>query len=327
MSLQGAINRLLDFFKTERGKKIQKWSQRIINLVVLSWLVYQLSNIGWLDVWQALPTQPLFYVLFLILFIQLPLFEIFIYRLTWYFNALQSIPIFFIKRVFNKDIMGYSGEVYFFTWATKILGIKKTEAFQIIKDNNIISSVASTLMSIGLLSIFFFTNQIKIIDWIANQNLMYVVGGIIAVIALLIFFIKFRHLVISMPSKTALQIFGLQMGRLLLVQTLNLFMYYVVLPTVPLYIWFTYIAIEIILSRIPFLPSKDLIFVGIGISIAGSLPVSQEAIAGIVVARSVLGKIGGFASFGIAKMFKQREVVPDPKNSSAVFSQLDKIEE
>lgn len=326
MSFNDAANRISEFSKTDRGKKIQKWSRRIINIAVIAWLAYQLSNIGWLNVWQSLPVQPLFYILFLVLFFQLPLFEVFIYRLSWYFDALKSIPIFLIKRVYNKDVLGYSGEVYFFAWATKSLRKKKSEVFHIIKDNNIISSVASTLMSIGLLSAFLFTGQIKIIDWIANQSLIYFIAGILLVAILLILFIKFRHYVISMPQKTAFKIFGIQMGRLLLVQTLNLLMYYVVLPGVPFYIWFTYIAIEIILSRIPFLPSKDLIFVGISISIAGPLAVSQEAIAGIVVARSVLSKAGGFASFGLAKLFKQSDVVPEPENNSAEFNRFDKIE-
>lgn len=126
------------------------------------------------------------------------------------------------------------------------------------KDNNIISSVASTLICIGLLAGFFFTGQIKLIQQIAGENQYYFLAGAVVIIVLVTLFIKFRHTVISMPIKTAYKIFGIQTVRLLLGQILILLMFYVVLPDVPLYIWFTFMAVSLILSRIPFCPIKIL---------------------------------------------------------------------
>jgi hypothetical protein len=312
MRLRNFTSQISSFFKTEKGKKVLKWSQRLINTGVFIWLIFQLSEIGWLNVWEAFPNQPTFYILFLFLFIQLPLFEVIIYRITWQFDALRSIPIFLVKRVYNKDVLGYSGEVYFFAWAKKTLHLNGKDIFKIIKDNNIISSIASTLISLGLLSIFIFTDQIKVIKWIATQDKAYFLGGLLLVVILVFLFVKFRHYVISMPLKTAYKIFGIQTFRLLLGQFVNLLMYYIVMPKVPFYIWFTFIAIEIILSRIPFLPNRDLIFAGMSISIAGGLPVAKEAIAGITLAKSVLNKVGSVASFGLANLFKQSDVVPNP---------------
>jgi len=322
MTFRNITTRVSDFFKTDRGKSILKWSQRFINVGILVLLAYQLSIIGWLKVWQSFPTQPLFYLFFVILFFQLPLFEVLIYRITWTFDALRSIPIFLLKRVYNKDVLGYSGEVYFFVWAKNTLHLEATHILKIIKDNNIISSVASTLFSIGLLSTFLFTDQIKIIEFIANQNQIYFTVGILAVIIVFLLFIKFRHYVISMPLKTAYQIFGIQTVRLFFVQTLNLLMYYVVFPDVAFYVWFTYIAVEIILSRIPFLPNRDLIFAALGIAIAGNLPITEDAIAAILLAKSVLNKIGSAASFGLANLFKQSDVVPNPHETKGGFSDM-----
>ena len=313
MSFKHISSRISDFFKSDRGKKVLKWGQRLINIGILVWLVYQLTDIGWLKVWQSFPSQILFYLLFMFRFLQLPLFEIGIYRLTWFFDALKSVPIFLLKRVYNKDVLGYSGEVYFFAWAKKTLDKSGGEIFKIIKDNNIISSVASTLLSFGLLAIFLFADQIKVMEWIANQNQTYYIGGILFLVIIVFLFIKFRHYVISMPLKTAYQIFGIQIFRLSLSHTVNLLMYYIVLPEVPLHVWFTYIAIEIILSRIPFLPNRDLIFAGISISLAGDLAIAQDAIAGITIAKSVLNKIGGVATFGLANLFKQSGIIPEPE--------------
>lgn len=322
MRFRSITSRISAFFKTDRGKSVLKWGQRLVNIAVLGWLVWQLSVIGWIKVWQSFPTQPLFYLLFVLLFFQLPLFEILIYRITWTFNAVKSVPIFLLKRVYNKDVLGYSGEVYFFVWAKNTLNIPGSEIFKIIKDNNIISSIASTLMSIGLLSLFLFTDQIKMIEWIAEQNRNYFIGGVLLVIIIIFLFVKFRHYVISMQQKTAYKIFGIQMVRLLLVQTINLLMYYVVFPDIPFYIWFTYIALEIILSRIPFLPNRDLIFAAMSIALASDLAISRESIAGIMIAKSVLNKIGSFGSFGLSSLFKQSAVVPNPEQNREGFSKI-----
>jgi hypothetical protein len=322
MNFTDAAHRVTAFFKTERGKQTLKWVQRVVNISVLGWLIYQLTTIGWSEFWHALPALPLFYILFLLHFLQLPLFEVFIYRITWQFDAFRSIPAFILKRVYNKDVLGYSGEFYFFAWAKKTLQLRGREIFNTIKDNNIISSVASTLISIGLLAGFFFTGQIKIIQQIASQNRSYFFAGVILIIIIVALFIKFRHYVISMPLRTAYKIFGIQLFRLLLSQFLNLMMFYVVLPDTPLYIWFTLIAVQIILSRIPFLPSRDFIFAGLSISIAGSMPVSQGAIAGIVITKGVLNKLGGAVSFGATNLFKQSDIVSAPGENTDEYAGL-----
>lgn len=111
-----------------------------------------------------------------------------------------------------------------------------------------------------------------------------------------------------MSWRTAFSIFGIQMLRLLVVQVLNLLMFYVVMPETPMYVWFTYLSIEIILSRIPFLPNKDFIFVSLSISLAGNLDVSESAIAGLMLTRSVLGKILNFIFFAVFSFFKPKDI-------------------
>jgi hypothetical protein len=322
MDIAAITGRMTAFFETEHGKKILTWARRVVNIAIAGWLIYQLTSIGWEEFWRSLPAAPLFYVLFGILFLQLPLFEIFIYRLLWVFNVFKSIPVFILKRVYNKDVIDYSGEVYFFGWAKETLALSGTEIFKTIKDNNIISSVASTLISIGLLAGFFFTGQIKIIQNIASQNRTYFLAGVILLVILAAFFIKFRHTVISMPLKTAYKIFGIQISRLLLGQFIILLMFYVVLPEVPLYIWFTFMAVQLILTRIPFLPSQDFIFAGIAISLAGSMPVAPEAVAGIVIARGILNKVGGIAIFGMTQFLEAKGLIRQPETKTSITDRL-----
>ncbi|MEX0770885.1 MAG: hypothetical protein WD035_09140 [Balneolaceae bacterium] len=311
MNFRKPFERARQYFSTSSGKRVLKWIQHLFLWGILFWLIYQLSLIGWLNVWKSLPKQFWFYFLFIIMYFQLPLFEVLIYRITWTFEALRSIPIFLIKRVYNKDVIGYSGEVYFYVWARSHLSLKDRDIFMTIKDNNIISSIASTIVAVGLLSLFFFTDQIVFIEWVIDHNRAYFFGGTLLVLTLLILFVSFRRFVITMTLDKAYKIFGIQMFRLIFLQCVNVLMYYVVLPDTPLYVWFSLISVEIILSRIPFLPNRDLIFVGMSIGLAEGLMVSQTDIAGIMVARAALGKLFNFLSFGLANLAKKSTIVPE----------------
>lgn len=308
MQFKDLGHQLSSFFESPAGKTLSRWFQRFLFVGIIVWMGTELTKVGWLKVWQALPIQPLFYVFFLIAYFQLPFFEVWIYRLTWTFDALKSIPTFIIKRVYNKDVLGYSGEVYFFVWAKKHLSLNDKDILFTIKDNNIISSVASTFVSVGLLSIFFFTGQVPIEEWFTADQLVYWISGTLFALVLIVVLYRFRNYVIHMSWNTAFSIFGIQMLRLLVVQALNLLMFYVVMPETPMYVWFTYLSIEIILSRIPFLPNKDFIFVSLSISLAGDLDVSESAIAGLMLTRSVLGKILNFIFFAIFSFFKPKDI-------------------
>ena len=207
--------------------------------------------------------------------------------------------------------MGYSGEVYFYLWARKTLSLTDSQILKTIKDNNIISSVASTLVAIGLLSAFLFTDQIKIVDWFANQDQAYFWGGAIFMVVLVILFIQFRHHVISMSMQTAFSIFGIQTFRLILGQAVNVLMYYVVMPETPFYVWFTLVSVEIILTRIPFIPNQDLVYIGISIGIAEGLAVSTSDIAALMVAKGMLNKIFNFLAFGLSAWIKKTNLIPN----------------
>lgn len=308
MQLRDISRYSASLFKSPKGKLIIKWLQKILLIGIITWLGFELTNIGWSNVWKSLPLQPLFYFTFLIIYFQLPLFELWVYRCSWSFVTMKDIPIFIIKRVYNKDVLGYSGEIYFFMWAKKKMIYNGKYIFQTIKDNNIISSIASTVFSIMLLSIFFFTGQLPVEVWFTSKQLVYWISGMVVVLVLILVFYRFRNYIFHMKWSTALIIFGIQMIRLFMVQALNLLMFYIVIPDTPLYVWFSYLSIEIILSRVPFLPNKDFIFVSLSITLADSLNVNESAIAGLMLARSVLGKVANLILFTIFGNTKIKEI-------------------
>ena len=65
----------------------------------------------------------------------------------------------------------------------------------------------------------------------------------------------------------------------------------VVMPEVSLQTWFSFLAVLLVISRIPLLPSRDLIFVGAGIELSRFLDVPPAPIAGMLLVQSVLDKL------------------------------------
>ncbi|MEX0609954.1 MAG: hypothetical protein WEA79_08360 [Balneolaceae bacterium] len=221
----------------------------------------------------------------------LPVSEVFTYRMSWDIKIKESFSIFIIKRVYNKDVLGYSGELQLFSWARKRLGKSDKEIFKVIRDNNILSSVASTTIAFILLLVFFATGQISLLDYLRGENAFTYISIAIIVVIIGIVLWRFRKFFFSMPKKTAFSVLGIHTSRFILVNILQLVQWYVVMPEIPLRIWFTYLSVTLVLSRIPFLPNKDLVFIGASIEISKLINVSTAGIAGLFIAQNVLDKM------------------------------------
>jgi hypothetical protein len=69
------------------------------------------------------------------------------------------------------------------------------------------------------------------------------------------------------------------------------------MPEVPIAVWLTFAAALIIVNRIPFMPGKDLLFVGAGIELAMHLDVATAQVASMLLVASVLTKVLNLSVF------------------------------
>ena len=282
------------FVQSERGRFLLKWARIVFLMGILGYLALKLSEIGWMAVWEALPTHPLFYLFFLLLYVSLPLTEMLIYRVTWRYDVRRSLPAFFKKRVYNRDVMGYAGEVYFFAWARKNVDLNDKEIAKTVRDNNIISSAASTLIALVLLGVFLYIGYFRITDLINDQVLSYLIGGGLLVAVLIPLGLRFRKYIFSMALSTTLLIFAIQCGRLLVGQVLQISQWAVVMPDVNLSVWFTFAAVSIILTRIPFIPNQSLIFLGVGVELSSTVGIPEAAMFSMLGVLAALDKLLNF---------------------------------
>lgn len=290
------------FFKSPLGKKIGHGLRRFFVVAVVGLLLYQLTGIGWTKVFFALPTNPMFYVIFGVIYISLPIAEIFIYRLSWRFSIRKILPVFMVKRVYNKDVIGYSGEAFFYLWAQKNIDEDQTQIFKTIKDYNILSSIASTSVALGLFSLFLFTRHIQLFHWFNEHNRMYLYLGDTFIVLLITGLIVFRHVVISMPMKRAGTIFSILCARLVLTQFLTIWQWHIILPDVDMNVWYTLISVSLLIDRIPLLPNLDLLSANASIKLSPLLKAPTVVIAAIMLVNNALTKIIDVILVGISSL-------------------------
>lgn len=293
----------LAFFESEAGKRIAKIIRAFFLIAIISALVYQLSQIGWSALWEALPRTPLFYLIFFILYFTLPITEQYIYRLSLDFSFWEGFKVFTKKKVLNQEFIGYSGEVYFYIWAKRHLNENSKRILSIVKDNTILSALASTLTALILLAIFIGVININIFDSrFLDTKTTIIGGGLLMIIIFLI--LRFRKSILSVDRATAWKMFAIHELRILWVYTLEVVQWMIVIPMVPLFIWFTFLSIKIITSRIPLLPNRDLLFISASLEISKYVDIGEAAIAGILLTSNILTKVLNllfFTTFSLGK--------------------------
>lgn len=298
MSIPNLWERLKAFLKTERGKTLLKYLRYGVTLGIGGYLIYQLSTIGWKNVWTSLPTTPWFYATVVAMYITLPLFESLIFRALWWMRVHDSLPVLFRKRVLNNDVLGYSGEVYLFLWAKKRLGLPEKRLFGTIKDNAIMSSFASWSAVVVLLTGLIYSGLLNLdeIGAVAG-DLSMVIAAIAVLIVLVALAILFRKSVFTLDRKALAGLLGTHVSRFLLGYVLQVVQWWVVLPDVPFSVWAKMLALQVLIRRFPFMPAADLVAMMAILQMIGYMDVPQEIIAAMITVRLALDKAANFGVF------------------------------
>jgi hypothetical protein len=296
------------FAASRLGKRVLWGARQALTLGIAAYLVYRMSLIGWGEIWQSLPRTPWFYVVFLVIYLSLPVFQALAFGLIWGRPPLGLLPPMLKKRVYDKDVLDRSGDVYVYFWGRANVDHTERELLHHVKDNAITSSVASTLVAVALLVVFLVLGYVPLPDAIARHGWAYGGAGIAALGLLLAAGVRFRRTVFLLPVRLLALLFGLHLARVFVQKLLLVVEWKVALPEIALSVWIVFLAVQIVTSRIPLVPGRDLIFMAAGIELAGSVDVSRAAIAGLLGVHSVLDKGLNLAVFAGVSAW-ERQVV------------------
>ena len=297
MTLKQLHAKLLDFVNSPPIKRWFSMAPRVCFVAVLALLSYKLTQIGWSEIWQAVPTSSLFYLLFLANYLLQPLSEEISYRLAWKFAFWQALPAFLKKHVYNLDVVDYAGEFSLYVWATKRLGISDQQAWRTIKDNSIVSLLCGYVVALVMPAICYRMGQLAPGRNFKTHEIMALVAGPLIVCGLLGLVLALKRRIFSLPSHTLWMTGGIHLSRLLLINVLTGLQWWAVMPEQPLYVWCTFLAAQNLIGRLPSILRQDLIFVAAGVELSQGLDAPVAAVAGMLLINHVLTRVVNLVVF------------------------------
>ncbi|HET6568438.1 MAG TPA: hypothetical protein VFG50_10775 [Rhodothermales bacterium] len=276
--------------ETDRGKRVVNVARVLAVIGIVSYLVVRLSEVGWSNLWASRPHSLLYFLILPLLYFTLPVAEAIIYHGLWRAKVRRIILASLKKRTLNADVLNYSGEVHFYLWAKKNVALAPGVIFKNIKDNLIISSIASVSSAVLLLGAFMLSGQVSGLHVLGNATLWRIVLGIVMVVLVAGAVLKFRKSLFSLPGRTLGRLMAVHSSRFLVGWCLLIVQWWSVLPDVPFRAWAMLLTAIVLVDRIPLLPSKDLLQAGVGMQLAGMMHVPVATIAGLLLVRTVFDK-------------------------------------
>jgi hypothetical protein len=273
-------------------------------------LALRLSEVGWSAVVAALPATPLFYLIFTLRYFALPLAEIPAYELVWRRPLWRFFSAFIRKRVYNFAVMGYSGEAFFTLWARRNLDISDRDIVVGVKDNNLVSALASNIATALLVVLLFWSGRLQEeLDALPGAATLFAFAFISAS-SLAAAVIIFRRKIIHLPRGMMRKLAAIAAARVAFILALQTLLYWSAAPETPLGAWFILIALQLVLTRIPFVPNPDIVFLAAAVHLAPAVHDSEAQIAGMLVAEAALSQlfnIGLFAATAHLALRRRKE--------------------
>lgn len=241
----------------------QNWLSGALSLALLIAITAQLQHFGFARAWQTMPASPLFWVAFAAYYLALPASEWIIFWRLWKLPA-GGFAALLRKLVSNEVLLGYSGEAGFYVWARQHARLVAAP-FGAIKDVSILSAMAGNLVTLVMLAIAW-----PLLDAVApkfHARTAMVSAGVIIVMSIVVLLIRKR--LFSLPWPDLRMIFAIHVTRLAVTTLLSGALWHVALPNVPL-VWLVLLAtLQLLVTRLPLVPSKDLMFAGIAAFLIG----------------------------------------------------------
>lgn len=280
-----------------------RWGRRALHvfriavpLALLVFLGYELERLGLLRIWQSRPQGLLFYFVLLLPFFVQPFADLTIYR-----NLLKvPVPLTVIlrKRYMNAVMLDYSGEAYFFLWAKKHLTLQKGILIHAVKDTNVLSAGAGLVMVWLMLVALVTGGVMKLPAFLTGNSWDLIAIGTLPLVLSVALVAGGRKVTMLSRAQIALT-FAIHLFRSVASLSLEFFIWWIsgALSTAGDCLMF--VALRLLVSRLPLIPNKDLVFVGVGLAATGLIGGPSAKVAAVLVLLTASGLIEEFAFVGL----------------------------
>lgn len=264
-SFEGAgIGRAIDPAPLIRsGRNWTRWTGPIVSVLILVMALHQFRDMDLGHLWRMLPSSVAFWIAFLLYYASGPISEWVIFHRLWNIS-LEGFGALLRKLVSNEILLGYLGEVYFYAWARRNAQIT-TAPFGALKDVTILSALVGNLVTLAMVVVaipLFMALDVGAGSWD-------VVGSILFVLATSLIAMVLRKRLFTLPRNALWRVAAIHFLRIVATTVLAAVMWHMLLPTVGISWWILLGTLRQLVSRLPFLPNKDVVFAGIAAFLIG----------------------------------------------------------
>jgi hypothetical protein len=261
------------------GLQVLRWGIPAALLVIIG---RRLTELGWREIWIARPGAIGFYLLLVLQFFIQPFGDYFVYRNLWGRANTPPMKVILRKRLLNTFMLDYSGEAFFYFWAQARLKLKPGLLVHGIKDSNVLSAGAGLAMVYVIVLVLLATGGLQIPAALNAHGWLYVLAASVPLVLCAVLVLGHRKLTQLSPGQIAAT-FGIHLVRAVLVLTVEFGLWELsgALPSAVACLQF--VALRLIVTRLPLVPNKDLIFLGAGIAAAGMTKVAVTPVATVLV--------------------------------------------
>ena len=246
-----------------RRSQIWAWITPTISVIVLAMVLWHLRTVDFDALVRAVPTNPLFWIVFLSRYFVGIVTEFIIFRWLWHvpFEGLIALTR---KNVINQLVVDYLGDAYFYTWARRKMKMV-TAPFGAVKDVAILSSLVSNLLTLAMMAMVY--RYTVALNLNTTGTTIAASVGIIVLISVLV--VAFGKKLFSLDRQQLWGISGIHLVSLLLNNVLLAWAWSLALPDVAIGWWLMLATARMLISRLPLISNKDVIFAAVAIFAIG----------------------------------------------------------
>ena len=289
------------------------WRQYVVVAISIGVLVASIVELSKIDLARSLmllPLAPAFWMLFAIYYLAGPLFDWLIFRRLWKL-PLRGIAALLRKTISNEILVGYSGEVYFYAWSRRNVRLSGTP-FGAIKDVAVLSACIGNVATLALFLAAW--PAVPSLERALSSSALATSVAVITIAPIAALFLG-RRLFTLRRGELAF-VSAIHLARIVVTTILAAAVWHYLMPSAPLRWWVVLGAMRLLVSRLPFVPNKDIVLAAIATIMVG--PDAQVSDLVTVVAALTLGThiLVGAVLFLIG-LFRLDNPIADQRSDSA----------
>lgn len=248
-------------------RKWLNWAGTLFSVAILGAALWHLRHFDLSSVARIDSANKGFWLLFVVYYLAGPVSEFIIFRKLWAIPFAGMIPL-LRKQVSNELLLGYSGEVYFYSWARRAANLT-TSPFGAVKDVTILSAMIGNAVTIVLLIVSAPLLTQLLPRMAENGDTRTIIASFVFIMASSLVILFYRKKLFSLDWREIRFVSLVHFVRIMVTIGLSALLWHLLLPGAQLGWWLLLSTWRQLIARLPFIANKDVVFAAAAVFLIG----------------------------------------------------------